>query len=98
MWSARIYLSLTMSFRKTLGSLGLKKSYPVDADKRLLMMSIVEAKDLLGVTDKGKSCDSCVKIELRDLGGRTVDKEADSTVVKRGTRNPVWREDFQIGR
>ena len=81
-----------------LQTLGLKKKYPEKTDKRLLMVNILEAKDLLGVADRGRSCDSCVKIELKDLGGRTVDKEADGTVVKRGTRNPAWNEEFQIGK
>ena len=89
-----------MAFRMAksgLQTLGLKKKYPEKTDKRLLMVNILEAKDLLGVADRGRSCDSCVKIELKDLGGRTVDKEADGTVVKRGTRNPAWNEEFQIG-
>lgn len=87
-----------MNFRKEFGAaLGLKKKYPLNTGKRLLNVSISEANDLLGVTNKGKSCDSCVKIELKDLGGRTVDSEADTTLVVRGTRDPKWNEEFQIG-
>ena len=87
-----------MNFRKEFGAaLGLKKKYPVNTGKRLLTVNIIEAKDLMGVANRGKSCDSCVKIELKDLGGRTVEKEADTTLVVRGTKDPTWDEEFQIG-
>ena len=67
-------------------------------DKRLLKIDILEAEGLLGATNKGKSSDARVRLKVKDLGGRAVDKETVSTKVVKNTLNPTWNEHFEIGK
>jgi hypothetical protein len=90
-----------MNLGKKLGNfgqaLGIKHKFPAQTDKRVLKVHILEAKDLLGVSNRGKSCDACVKLETKDLGDRPVPNESFTTLVVKGTTSPKWGEEFQIG-
>ena len=67
-------------------------------DKRLLKIDILEAENILGATNNGKSSDARVRVNLKDLGGRAVDKETVSTKVVKNSLNPGWHEQFEIGK
>ena len=67
-------------------------------DKRLLKIDILQAEGLLAVANKGKSSDARVRVKLKDLGGRAVDKETFSTKVVKNSLNPEWHEKFELGK
>ncbi len=67
-------------------------------DKRLLKIDILQAENILGAANKGNSSDARVRVNLKDLGGRSVEKETVSTKVVKNSLNPEWHEQFQIGK
>ena len=66
--------------------------------KRILKIDILKAENLLGATSKGRNTDARVRVNVKDLGGRAVDKEIVHTKVIKNNLNPQWNEVFEIGR
>ena len=67
-------------------------------NRRLLLVEVVEAKNLLPCDMKKTGCDSYVNCSLLDLGDREIRAETFCTQHIKGTLNPAYKQTFTFGK
>ena len=67
-------------------------------NRRLLIAEVVEAKNIVACDSKKTSSDSYVQFCLLDLGDREIKAESFATNIVKGTLNPVFHQQFTLGK
>ncbi len=66
-------------------------------DRRVVLVEIVEARNLLAQNKNG-TCDPYASVSLLDLGGREIKNETFKTKQKNATLTPNWSEKIALGK
>jgi hypothetical protein len=89
--------NLSMQFlssvqKKTQGTL-----LSIDNNRRLLIVDVLEARNLLPCDKKKGTSDAYIICSLLDLGDREIRAETFSTQHVKGTINPSYNQKFSFG-
>jgi hypothetical protein len=78
--------------KKTQGSVGVTHT-----NRRLLIVDVLEARNILAIDSKKKTTDSYISCSLLDLGEREIKAETFCTQQVKSSLNPAFNQKFSFG-
>jgi hypothetical protein len=72
-------------------------SVATNTNRRLLIVNVLEARNILPVDKKKNTSDAYVVCSLLDLGDREIKAETYTTQQSKGTINPTYNQTFSYG-